>query len=204
MRLADSAFAKGAAVAAVVAFALYVIGTWDQDAAAPAVALQVPTGLEGVALGERLAALASTHGPFDKEPPRPGVTRKHADEEDYVQRNGTLRLGVRKGFVSSVAYSCKEGRDRTTLNNIACRAGPDRIKAVFGDRVRILCAKARADDPNRDLAASVRAYDVVEYATRYVVIKDAVAGFMVFQPGELETLVGLNWERCASARTPAR
>ncbi len=196
MKLSDSAFARVAAVIGVVLFALYVIGTWDERAQEPEVALQVATGVQGVRLGENLAALPSTLGPFDKEPPRPGASKKYADEEDYVQRNGSLRLGVRKGFVSSVAYSCREGRDRTALNNVACHAGPDRIKGVFGDRVRILCAKVRADDPNREMAPFVRAYDAVEYATRYVVIKDAVAGFVVYPPGELEALVGINWERC--------
>jgi hypothetical protein len=204
MTAGGSALAKVAAVIGVALFALYVFGTWDEGAEAPEVVLQVPTGLQGVGLGEKLAAFASSHGPFDKEPPRPETTKKYADEEDYVQRNGPLRLGVRNGFVSSVAYDCREGRDRTALNNVACHAGPERIKSVFGDRIRILCAKVKANDPNKDLVPFARAYDAVEYATRYIVIKDKVEGFIVFPPGELETLVGLNWERCPGESAPGR
>jgi len=147
-------------------------------------------------LGDKFQAYASSHGPFDKEAARPGSIKKYPDDEDFVQRNGQLRVSVRKGLVSSVAYSCKEKRDPTAMNNVACYAGPDRIKTVFGDRVRVLCPKLKANDPNKDLAASVRAHDIVEYQTRYIVIKDAMTGFIVFEPGELETLVGLNWERC--------
>jgi hypothetical protein len=192
----DSPFVKGAAVIGVVLFVLYVLGTLEDGAEAPDVALQVPNALEGIRLGEELIALPTTHGPFDKEPPRPNTTTQYADEEIYVQRNGSLRLGVRKGFVSSVGYGCREGRDRTALNNVACHARAERIKHVFNDRVRVLCARMKANDPNKDLAPFARAYDVVDYATRYIVIKDSVEGFMVFRPGELETLVGLSWETC--------
>ncbi len=214
MSLADSGVAKGVAVVGVALFALYVFGTWDDKAEAPPVATQVvnpaaprvpaapqvalvaPTELWGVRLGEKFEAYASSHGPFDKEAARPGSVKKHADDEDFVQRNGQLRVGVRKGLVSSVAYSCKEKRDPTAMYKVACYAGPDRIKTVFGDRVRVLCPKLKANDPNKDLAAFVRAYDIVEYQTRYIVIKGVMTGFIVFEPGELETLVGINWEKC--------
>jgi len=163
---------------------------------APQVALRAPTELWGIRLGDKFEAYAASHGPFDKEAARPASVRKQAGGEDFVQRNGQLRVGVRKGLVSSVAYSCKENRDPTAMYKVACHAGPERIKAVFGDRVRVLCPKLKANDPNKDLAAFVRAYDIVEVQTRYIVIKDAMTGFMVFEPGELETLVGINWEKC--------
>jgi len=209
MSLADSGIAKGVAVVGVALFALYVFGTWDDKpepprvatpvvnpAMPPQVALLAPTGLWGIRLGDKFAAYAKSHGPFDKEAARPGVIKKHAADEDFVQRNGQLRVSVRKGLVSSVAYSCKEKRDSTAMNQVACYAGPERIKTVFGDRVRVLCPKLKANDPDKNLAAFVRAYDVVEYQTRYIVIKDAMTGFIVFEPGELETLVGINWEKC--------
>ena len=60
-------------------------------------------------------ALTSSHGAFDKQPMGPDRVKKYADEEDYVQRNGQLRLGVRSGVVWSVAYGCREGRDRIEL-----------------------------------------------------------------------------------------
>jgi hypothetical protein len=209
MNVGDSPVAKVIAVIGVALFALYVIGTWDKKDEAPSVArpvvnpaapqrpLVAPTGLWGIRLGDKFAAYASSHGPFDKEAARPGSTKKDADDEDFVQRKGQLRVGVRKGLVSSVAYSCKEERDPTTMNNVACYSGGERIKTVFGDRVRVLCPKMKANDPDKDLAVFVRAYDIAEYQTRYIVIKDAMTGFMVFEPGVLETLVGINWEKCA-------
>ncbi|HEX3057888.1 MAG TPA: hypothetical protein VHP62_00900 [Usitatibacter sp.] len=224
MTLADSGVAKGVAAVGVALFALYVIGTWDDKAeappvatrvanpgappianpdasqavkpSAPQVALRAPTELWGIRLGDKFEAYAASHGPFDKDAARPASFRKQAGDEDFVQRNGQLRVGVRKGLVSSVAYSCKENRDPTAMYKVACHAGPERIKAVFGDRVRVLCPKLKANDPNKDLAAFVRAFDVVEVQTRYIVIKDAMTGFIVFEPGELETLAGINWEKC--------
>jgi hypothetical protein len=208
MSIGDSAAVRGVAVIGVVLLALYVIGTWEEHAEAPRAAVHVanpsaaqaelvaPTGLWGIRLGDKFAAYASSHGPFDKEAARPGSIKKHTSDEDFVQRNGQLRVGVRKGLVSSVAYSCKEKRDPTAMNKVACYAGPERIKTVFSGRVRVLCPKLKADDPNKEMAAFVRAYDVVEYQTRYIVIKDAMTGFIVFEPGELESLVGINWEKC--------
>jgi hypothetical protein len=193
MKIGDSPFVRGIAIIGVALFALYVVGTWDEGVEAP---LQVPTALQGVRLGEQLSAFASSHGPFDKKPQRPETTKQYVDEEDYVQRNGRLHLGVRKGLVTSVAYACRGGRDRTALNNVACHSDPERIKSVFGNRVRVLCAKVRENDPNRELARVARAYDVLDYATRYIVIQDQVTDFIVYPLGELETLVGLNWERC--------
>jgi hypothetical protein len=223
MSIGDSAAVRGAAVIGVVLFALYVIGTWDKEGAArdapqvvtkaatpvapknaPQGAVQAPTGLWGILLGEKFGKYASSHGPFDKEATRPGASKKYPDEETYVQRKGQLHVGVRKGLVSSIAYSCKEGSDPTAMYTVACHAAPQRINAVFGDRFRVLCPKLKPDDPNKDLAAFVRAYDVIEYQTRYIVIKDAMTGFIVYEPGELETLVGINWETCPGGKAAAR
>ena len=197
--IGDSPLARGATVVILAIVALWVYATWDDtpppDAShATAAALHVVDSLDGVRLGDTLASATAARGPFDREPRRPDIVKKHPDEEDYVQRNGTLRLSVRQGMVHSVAYVCREGRDTTTVNGVTCHDFEDRVRKVFGE-LRVLCAKARASDPNR-LAAHVRAYDAVAYGTRYVVIKDAVAGFIVNEPAELQSLVGFNWEEC--------
>ena len=215
----DSALTRGIAMVAVALFALYVIGTWDDKKAPPAEVAQgapeaaappkaqarldplpkgarAPTGLWGILLGHRFDTYAKSHGPFEKERPPPGTAKKAAGDETYVQRNGQLRVGVREGLVSSIAYGCKEGSDPTAMYNVACRAPPQRIREVFGDGVRILCPKARPNGADQDLARFVRAYDILEYQTRYIVIKDSMTGFIVYGPGELETLVGINWEKC--------
>ena len=200
-KVGDSPIAKGAAALGIALFALWAYATWDApdepSTAEPAqVALQPVTSIDGVQLGADFAAVAAAHGPFDREAPGPGAVRKHLDEVDYVQRTGSLRLGVRKGIVRSIGYVCKDGRDTTALNHVACHAKRERIVQVFGERVRMLCAKVKPDDPRRAMAPHVRAYDAVEFGTRHVVIQDVVNGFMVTDPQELESLVGYNWEEC--------
>lgn len=201
-KLGDSVGAKAAAVVVVAIAALWAFASWDLPTAGisselPDTPLQVVTSLEGVQLGQKLAAaVASTHGPFDKEGDQPHVVKKYADEENYRQRNGPLRLGVRDGVVRSIAYACKEGHDPAALNKVACHDFEDRIGKVFGDRVRVLCAKVKPDDPNKAIAPYVRAYDAVEYGTRYIVIKDEVQGFIVTDTKELDSMVGFNWVKC--------
>ena len=197
-KLGDSAGAKAAAVVVIAIAVLWAYASWDKPTAemssesrdAP---LQVVTSLQGVQLGQKLAAVASTHGPLDKLAER-DVVRKYANEEDYLQRNGTLRVGVRDGVVRSIGYLCKEGRDRTTVNKVACHDLKDKVEKVFGDRVRVLCPKAKPE--NKEIAPYVRAYDAIEFGTRYVVIRDKVQGFTVTDPGELASLVGFNWVKC--------
>ena len=192
-RLADSSVVKAAAAIVLVFAAIAAFSTWDEPAEADA-PLAVATSFQGVRLGQPFAAAASTHGPFEKE--AVAVARKKYDDEvTYVQKNGALRLSVRNGIVTSISYPCREG-DKVVLNNIACHHFEDRIRRVFGERVRVLCARVDPDNPNKDIAPYVRAYDVVEYGTRYVVIKDVVQGFTVTDPKELESLVGYNWLKC--------
>jgi hypothetical protein len=198
--IGDSPLARGATVVSLAIVALWVYATWD-DAPRPdandatAATLQVAASLDGVRLGDTLASATAAHGPFDRQAPRPEVVKKYADEEDYVQRNGQLRVSVRGGVIHTVGYACREGRDGTVLNRVACHDFEDRVRKVFGE-LRVLCAKVRADDPKRALAPHVRAYDAIPYGTRHIIIKDAVAGFIVMEPAELQSLVGFNWEEC--------
>lgn len=200
-KLGDSVGAKAAAVVVIAIAAWWTYASWDQPTAglspesrdAP---LQVVTSFGGVRLGQELDSVASTHGTFDKEAARPDALKKYADMETYRQRNGPLRLWVRDGVVLSIVYACKEGRDPAAVNNVACHDFEDRIRNVFGDRVRVLCAVVKPDDPNKVIAPHVRAYDAVEYGTRYIVIRDKVDGFIVTDTKELDSLVGFNWVKC--------
>ena len=201
-KVGESPIAKGAAALGIALFALWAYETWEPPAEpASAESAEIPpqlvTAIQGISLGAELAAVAAAHGPFDREAPRPGVVRKHPDEVNYVQRNGSLRLGVRKGVVRSIGYVCKEGRDATALNQVACHSKRERIVQVFGERARMLCAKVNPGDPDRAMAPHVRAYDAVEFGTRHIVIKDVLNGFIVTDPDELASLVGFNWEECA-------
>ncbi|MDQ3026748.1 MAG: hypothetical protein M3R58_09640 [Pseudomonadota bacterium] len=169
----ESPIAKGAAALGIALLALWAYATWDApdepaSTQSSQAALRLVTSIQGVQLGE----------------------------VDYAQRTGSLRLGVRKGVVRSIGYVCKEGRDATALNHVACHAKRERIVQVFGERVRMQCAKVKPDDPRRAMAPHVRAYDAVEFGTRHVVIRDVVNGFIVTDPEELESLVGYNWEEC--------
>ena len=200
-RLGDSDGAKSVAVAFIAIGVLWAYVSWDQDSAEVSsesrqAAPQLVTSLQGARLGQTLAELASTHGPFDKQPVRPEVVRKFASEEEYQQRRGSLRLVVRDGVVRSLFYPCGEGKDPSTVNNVACHGSGDAIRKVFGESVRVLCAKVKPNDPAVALAPHVRAYDAVQYGTRYIVVKDVVQAFIVVDPEELESLVGFNWEEC--------
>lgn len=200
-KVGDSPIAKAVATVAIALFVLWAYATWDEptepaSSESSQVALRLVTSIQGVELGAELSAIAATHGPFDREAKRPDIVRKHPDEVDYAQRNGPLRLGVRKGIVRSLAYVCKEGRDATAFNNVACHARQERIREVFGEHLRVLCAKVKPGDPNRAMAPHVRAYDAVAFGTRHIVIKDVVNGFIVTDPEELESLVGFNWVEC--------
>ena len=197
-KVGESGAAKALAAVVIAIGAWWAYSSWDERGAemlseSPDVAQQVVTSLQGVQLGEKLSAVVATHGAFDKQSD-PSVVRKYGNEEDYQQRSGPLRLGVRDGVVHSISYLCKEGRDRTALNKVACHDSDARIRKAFGDRVRVLCPKAKPE--NKDMAPYVRAYDAVEHGTRYVAIKGVVQGFVVTDPQELASLVGFNWVKC--------
>ena len=200
-KLGDSGGAKAAAVAFIAIGALWAYLSWDQapvevPSGSRQTPLQLVTSLQGVRLGQTLAELASTHGPFEKQPVRPEVVRKYAGEEEYRQKRGSLRLVVRDGVVRSLFYPCGEGKDASAVNNVACHGSGDTIRKVFGESVRVLCAKVKPGDPGKALAPHVRAYDAVSYGTRYIVVRDVIQAFIVVDPEELESLVGFNWEEC--------
>jgi hypothetical protein len=194
-KVADSPLAKAAAVVVIAIAALWTYATWNPPERHDS-PLQVATAFEGIQLGQKLSALPARLGPFDKEAPRPDVMRKYKDEVDYQQRNGSLRVGVRDGVVHSIGYFCNAGKDGTTLNNVACHDAETRVRKVFGGSLRVLCARVKPGDPDKDLALHVRAYDAIAYGTRYVLIKDEVQGFIIMDVKELDSLVGLNWVRC--------
>lgn len=195
-KLGDNSVVKAVTVVGIALAGLWVISKWDTRGMARSGAPQVVRSVEGVTLGEKLSAVSSTYGSFEKEKRDPQVVKKHQDEDDYQQKDGQLRLAVRNGVITTVSYACRPGRDRVMVNYVACHDFEDKIRTVFGERIRVLCAKVRPGDANRDIAPHVRAYDAVEYGTRYIVIKDVVQGFMVMDAKELESLVGLNWVKC--------
>lgn len=201
-KVGNSAAAKAAAVAFIGIGALWAYFTGDEVSTAQESSehvrgpLQLVTSLQGARLGQTLAELAATHGPFEKQPVRPEVVRKYAGEEEYLQKRGPLRLVVREGFIRSLFYPCGQGKDASMVNNVACHGSGDTIRKVFGENVRVLCAKVKPNDPDRAMAPHVRAYDAVRYGTRYIVVKDVVQAFIVMDPEELESLVGFNWEEC--------
>lgn len=189
-----------------VAIALIGLGgllayTFRDEAAAvlrgdqPAEALRPVTSLEGVRLGETLADVIARKGAFDGDPP---VIPKAGppDKENYVQRNGRIRIAVRKGLVTGISYEC-QGFDWTKINGVACHDPEERIRTVFGE-ARVLCAKVAKGDPANGLAPFVKAFDVIEAGTRYVVTRNAVTGFVVMDARELESQVGggFVWHEC--------
>jgi hypothetical protein len=207
-KIGESDAAKGVAVVVMAIGVLWAYATWDEPAqpgpaptpapsAARAAPLQVIASIDGVQLGDKLADAASARGPFDRQKDAPLAERKYPDEQTHVQRNGgRLRLLVRAGTVFVISYSCKDDRDPAALNRVGCRDKGDGIRRVFGDRLRVLCANVKPGDPRAALAPFARAYDAVEFGTRYVVVKDQVRGFMIATPAELASMVGFTWVKC--------
>ena len=208
-KIGESDAAKGVAVVVMAIGALWAYATWDEPAQqaaaptpAPSIARVVPpqviASFDGVQLGDKLTDAASARGPFDRQKDAPLAERKYPDEQTHVQRNGgRLRLLVRGGAVFVISYSCKDDRDPVVLNRVGCRDKSEGIRRVFGDRLRVLCANVKPDDPRAALAPFARAYDAVEFGTRYIVVKDQVRGFMIATPAELGSMVGFTWVKCA-------
>jgi hypothetical protein len=204
-KLADSGPAKAATVAVLAIAILYVHGTWDEPAApapapvpvrASATPPQVIRSFDGVQLGGKLADAAKARGPFVRQGDDPHRVKKYADEEEHFQKNGRLQLAVRAGTIFSIAYPCMEGRDPAAVNQVACHEPAERIREVFGNRVRVLCPKVKPDNPNAKLAPFARAHDAVEFGVRYIAVRDQVTGFIIADPAELASMVGFNWVQC--------
>jgi len=100
--------------------------------------------------------------------------------------------------IAGISYECGP-QDRTSLNRVECGAPSTRVREVFGEPARVLCAHVAPDDPDTAAAAlapSVRAFDISFTGTRYVAIRDRIAGFIVRAPHDLESDVGRRWRPC--------
>jgi len=204
-KLGDNGAVKAAAVVVMALGAWWVYANWDEPPAAEpepqqarATPPQLVTSFAGVRLGGKLADAPKALGPFDKHKDEPHAVKMYPDEEDHWQRNGRLRLGVRRGVVFSVGYPCGDGRDTTSVNHVACGDSSEHLKQVLGDQLRVLCPRMKANHPHAELAPVARAYDAVEFGTRYIVIKEKVTDFIIAEPRELESMVGFNWGKCGA------
>lgn len=151
------------------------------------------TSLDGATLGEPLSDVVFRHGPLTKNPPT-GV-QKYSDEEYYQREDNSFHVSVRGGRITSIWHDCKTSDNRTdytTVNGIQCGDLGNKIMETLGDNLRVLCTR----DKVQDIAKLFRAYDVPKYGTRYLLVLNQVRGFYIFPPGELESLVGYNWDKC--------
>jgi hypothetical protein len=199
-QLGDSNAVKAVAAIVIALGALEAYETWDEPLnAEPEQAAdtrpQLVTSFAGVRIGGKLADAPKALGPFDKQKNDPNAAKMYPDEEDHWQRNGRLRLAVRGGVVFSIGYPCAD-RDTTSVNHVACGDNSENVKRIMGDRLRVLCPKMAPDHPHVALAPFARAYDAVEFGTRYIVIHDKVTDFIVAEPREIESMVGFNWKEC--------
>ena len=200
-KLGDSNAVKALAAVVIALGVWEAYETWDEPsdaetAQAPDTPPQVITSFAGVRIGEKLADAPKALGPFDRQKDEPHAVKMYPDEEDHWQRNGRLRLAVRAGIIFSIGYPCADGRDTSAVNHVACGDSSEHIQRVLGDRLRVLCPKIAPNHPHAALAPVARAYDAVEFGTRYIVIRDKVTDFIIAEPRELESMVGFNWGKC--------
>ena len=172
------------AICVVLGFSFWGYNTWEQRP-------RVVTSLQGIAIGEKLSDVVFNHGAFERKKRDPDSVRKYQDTEDYEQKDKVLRISVRSGIVVSVDYGCKSEFDYASLNRISCDDSGDKIKELFGSKVRVLCSK-KVDENSRFF----RVYDVSEYGTRYYVWRNKVKALLIANKEELESWVGLNWDKC--------
>ncbi|MFC1567823.1 hypothetical protein ACFL3K_01295 [Pseudomonadota bacterium] len=187
---------------------------------------QVITTLKGIQLGEKLQDVIFKHGKPDRESVQYarllGIELKHskkdkgsqeykelndqytnakkeaeealAGKEDgrYAYTDKYTGFKIKNGKVEWVSYSCKsDDVDYTSLNGIRCGDKGNKIFNEFGSNVRVLCSAHK-----KDFSDLMRAYDVVEYGTRYVLVRNSVVMLTIAAPDELESFVDRNWIPC--------
>jgi hypothetical protein len=119
---------------------------------------------------------------LDKE----GIKVRDESTTRYTNKNSGVAVDVELGRVSGIVYKCKDDADYMVVNNIFCNDLGDKVLKKYDD-VRILCTKE---------TIKFRVYDAVKYGVRYYVVSNKVAAFYVAKPSYLETLVGINWDKC--------
>lgn len=186
--------------AAVAAVALAAWAAYELDALRAVGVGKSIAEMKGVRLGDSFAEVSERAGPFDYEPPTTAGSDP-GPELGYVQRHGgSVRVTVLQGVVRGISYACRSP-DPTRYGSVACHEGVERLRAAYGERLRVLCARVSPDDPRHAQAPFVRAYDVVDLGIRYVVQHDKVNGFIVREPSDLRGQLGGNllWHQCAPA-----
>jgi hypothetical protein len=144
-----------------------------------------------ISVGEKLSEVVFKNGIYEQHSPPPNAAQKHVDQQEYSQKDSRVEFGVRNGIVNTVTYGCKQESDYVAINKIYCNDSGDKIKELFGSKVRILCRKLQ-----HEKAELERVYDVSEYGTRYYVVQNKVVAFLIADRNELESLVGINWDTC--------
>lgn len=148
---------------------------------------QLITQLAGVSVGEKLADVFFKHGDFKRDAKRDPNDKS---EERYENTEKNTYILVKDGKVTNVAYYCQPF-DYKPINGINCDDSGEKIKEKFGDRVRILCLNEKTEGGKFE-----RAYDVVDYGTRYVLHMNKVVAMVIASPKDLQSYVGMNWDKC--------
>lgn len=104
----------------------------------------------------------------------------------YTNKNSGIAVDATLGRVSGIVYKCKDDADYMVVNDVFCNDLGDKILEKYDD-VRILCRKENI---------KFRVYDAVKYGVRYYVASNKVVAFYVANPSYLETLMGINWNKC--------
>lgn len=194
------------AIGVVLGLSIWAYSKWEERRWETAdLRPQVVTRLKEISIGEKLSDVVFRHGAFEKYERDADTVKKYHGDEDYRHKDKGLSITVREGIVTVVTYSCEKDKKShevgasisweeatgLTINGIRCNDSGDKIKELFGGKVRVLCDKRRGKDWQL-----IRTYDVVEYGTRYFVWQNVVKGLMIADTKELESYVGINWDKC--------
>lgn len=114
------------------------------------------------------------------------LKRKDESITRYTNKNSGVTVDAKLGRISGIVYECKDDADYMVVNDIFCNDLGDKVLKKYDD-VRILCNKE---------TIKFRVYDAVKYGVRYYVVSNKVVAFYVSNPSYLETLVGINWDKC--------
>lgn len=148
------------------------------------------TSIGDVALGDAWSDVVFRVGGDFKGEPSPDQGR-YPGTIIYTHDKLPLVAHVYQGRVTYIVYRCPREGPSITVNGIACGDSGDRIMERFAKQIRVLCLVKPSS-----ISSSMRAYDAVDFGTRYVLSSNKVTAFAVADKAEMPYLSGINWGKC--------
>lgn len=143
--------------------------------------------LGGISLGEKRNDILFKYADFkiqnDANPDKSG--------EHYYSSNKSMSVSFEDGKASVLMRICDKSEYQPSVNGFGCNDKSESIISKFGNRVRISCFKS-----TKKGGKPTRAYDIVDYGTRYILEEDSLQVVVIATPQTLESMIGANWVKC--------